>query len=159
MRTSALAMISGILVAGGVFAATSAGGNSTSTIRLYEHDTSQANVDLGAAGDSLGDQFIFAGDVFDHQGGTRLGRASGTFTTVSTGPRGEVLCVTSFTLPDGQISGQGLFVSADLFGGTQQSFPITGGTGRYRHAQGVATVRVPQDVPDLADATFVLRLR
>jgi hypothetical protein len=37
--------------------------------------------------------------------------------------------------------------------------PTPGGTGRYRHARGESTVHVPQDVPNLADANFVLRLR
>ena len=73
MRTSAAtAAIGGILVAGTIFAATSAGGSpSASTIRIYHHDTSQASLDLGAPGESAGDQFLFAGDTFKRKGGTR----------------------------------------------------------------------------------------
>jgi hypothetical protein len=159
-RSAAFAAIGGILVTGAVFAATSAGGSLTgSTIRLYEHDTSQANIDLGAAGDSAGDQFLFAGDAFKRKGGTQIGRASGTCTTMSTGAVGEVLCAVSFSLRDGQIATQGMFVAADLFGGKTVSFPITGGTGRYRGARGEGSAQIPQDVPDLADANFVLHLR
>lgn len=143
-----------------VFAVTSAAGKSdATTIRLYEHDTSQASVDLGTKGDSESDQFVFAGDTFKHKGDAKLGRAAGTCTTVSTGPAGEVICVVNFSLPGGQISTAGLFVAAELFGGKTLSYPITGGSGRYRHARGEATVEVPQDVPDLADANFVLRVR
>jgi hypothetical protein len=143
-----------------VLTAASAGGNPTArTIRLYEHDTSQANIDLGEPGDGVGDQFVFAGDTFSHKGGKKLGRLAGTFTTASPGDSGELVVAATFALPDGQISTQGLFVASDLFGGKTASFAITGGTGRYRHARGVGTVQLPQDVPNLTDARFVLRLR
>jgi hypothetical protein len=62
-------------------------------------------------------------------------------------------------LPGGQISSQGLFVSSDLFGGKTITGPVTGGSGKYRHARGDGTAHIPQDVPNLADAEFVLRLR
>ena len=159
-RFAAFGTIAAALAAGTVFTVTSAGGSSpATTIRLYEHDTSQANVDLGGPGESEGDLFVFAGDTFERKGGTKVGRAAGTCTTVSTGAAGETLCVINFSLPGGQVSAQGLAVTAEEFGGKTVSFPITGGTGRYRHARGEGTVQVPQDVPELADANFVLRLR
>jgi hypothetical protein len=160
-RSALLGTIASTLAAGTVFAVTSAGGNSTAatTIRLYEHDTSQATVDLGAPGESEGDVFVFAGDTFNRKGGTKLGRAAGTCTTLSTGAAGEVMCVINFSLPGGQISTQGLNLTAEEFGGMTVSFPITGGTGKYRDARGEGTVEVPQDVPNLADANFVLRVR
>jgi hypothetical protein len=159
-RSAVFGTIASTLAAGIVFAAASAGGNSTpTTIRLYEHDTSQASVDLGGPGESEGDLFVFAGDTFEHKGGTKVGRAAGTCTTLSTGAAGESMCVINLSLPGGQISTQGLFVTKEVFGGKTVSFPITGGTGRYRHARGEGTVQVPQDVPELADANFVLRLR
>jgi hypothetical protein len=157
---SLLGAAAATLAAGAIFAATSAGGSSTATtLRVYEHDTSQASVDLGDKGDSAGDQFVFAGDTSKSKGAPKNGRAAGACTTMSTGARGEVICTVNFALPGGQLSSQGLFVSADLFGGRTLTAPITGGTGRYRHARGDATVHIPQDVPDLADAEFVLRLR
>jgi len=164
MRTSATsaasAAIGAILVAGTIFAASSAGGSSAaSTIRLYSHDTSQASIDLGTPGESAGDQFLFAADAFKRKGGTQVGRAAGTCTTMSTGGAGETLCVVTFSLRNGQISSQGLFIAADLFGGKTLTFPITGGTGHYRHARGEGSVQIPTDVPDLADANFTLRLR
>lgn len=161
MRTSAAsAAIGGILVAGTIFAATSAGGSSSATtIRLYHHDTTQANIDLAAAGESVGDQFLFAGDTFKRKGGAQLGRAAGICTTLSTGAAGEVQCAVNFSLPNGQIATHGLLVAADLFGGKTLSFPITGGTRSYRHARGEASVQIPQDAPELADANFTLRLR
>jgi len=157
MRTIALVgSVAAALVAGSVFAATSAGGSSTAaTIRLFEHDTSQANLDLGDPGESLGDEFVVAGDTFDHKGGTRRGRLAAVFTTVSTGAGGEANVVASFSLPGGQISTQGLLVTPRLFAGKTLRFSITGGTGRYRHARGEGTIQVPNQT----DAEFVLLLR
>jgi hypothetical protein len=152
--------VAAALAAGAVVAVTAFAGDSpATTISLYEHDTSQASIDLGDQGESEGDLFVFAGDTFRRKGDPKLGRAAGTCTTMSTGPAGEVICVVNFSLPHGQIAGQGLAFAGDLFGGKTVSFPITGGSGRYRDATGEATVQVPQDVPNLADANFVLRLR
>jgi len=137
-----------------------AGGSSTAaTIRLYAHDTSQANIDLGEPGESVGDQFVFAGDTFDHKGGPKLGRLIGTFTTASPGAAGELVAVATFSLPGGQLSTQAMFVASDLFGGKTVPFAVTGGTGTYRHARGTGTVQLPQDIPNLTDARFVLNLR
>jgi hypothetical protein len=147
-------------LAGTVLAVASAAGSpGGSVIRLYEHDTSRSSIDLGDSGDSAGDQFLFAGDTFKRKGDAKVGRAAGVCTTVSTGDAGEVICAVNFSLRGGQIATQGLFVAADLFGGKTVSFPITGGTGRYRLARGDATVEVPRDVPNLADANFVLNVR
>ena len=159
-RLAVFGTIAFTLATATVFGISSAGGSSTATtIGLYEHDTSQAKVDRGAPGESEGDMFVFAGDTFKHKGGTKVGRAAGTCTTLSTGPAGEVMCVFNFSLPGGQISTQGLSLTAAEFGGKTVSFPITGGTGAYRHARGEGTVEIPQNVPNLADANFVLRLR
>jgi len=145
---------------GAVLNVAAAGGSSTAaTIRLYEHDTSQANIDLGEPGESVGDQFVFAGDTFDHKGGPKLGRLVGTFTTASPGAAGELVAVATFSLPGGQISTQAMFVASDLFGGKTVPFAVTGGTGTYRHARGTGTVQLPQDIPNLTDARFVLNLR
>lgn len=160
MRTPVLMSVAAATLAASIFAVASAGGSpSSKTIALYEHDTTQASIDLGDKGDSPGDQFVFAGDLFERKGAPKIGRAAGTCTTTSTGAQGEVLCVVNYALPGGQVSSQGLFVSADLFGGKTLSGPITGGSGKYRHARGDGTVHIPQDVPNLADAEFVLRLR
>jgi hypothetical protein len=159
-RSGAFGVAAAALAAATAVAITSADGSTTgATIRLYEHDTTQVSVDAGAAGESAGDQFVFAGDTFKTKGGPKVGRAAGTCTTMSTGSGGEVICVVNFAVPAGQIATQGLLAAAELFGGKTLSFPITGGTGRYRRARGEATVQIPQDVPNLADANFVLRPR
>ncbi|MEA2218921.1 MAG: hypothetical protein QOJ35_1547 [Solirubrobacteraceae bacterium] len=149
--------VAAALAAGTIVAVASAGGSSpATTIHLFEHDTSQANVDLGAAGDSAGDEFVFAGDAFDRKGGTNLGRFVGTFTTASTGPDAEVLAVATFELHGGQIAVQGRFAVGPLFAGRRLAFAITGGTSAYRHARGEGSVAL---LGDMTDADFVLRLR
>jgi hypothetical protein len=126
------------------------------TMSWFEHDTSQTNLDLGDQGAGPGDKFIFAGDNFNRKGGTKVGRTGGECTSVSAS---ESLCSVSYTLPRGQISSQGLFNNAVLFGGKTVSFPITGGTGAYRDARGWGTVRVDTTSPNLTDAYFTLHWR
>jgi hypothetical protein len=138
-----------------------AGATPDKTVRLFEHDTQQASLDLGGKGNNPGNLYVFAGDVFDHAGGSKLGRVGGYCMTTSGNAQdaGEVFCTATFQLTSGQITGQGLFSAADLFAnGKTLPFPITGGTGSYRSAHGYATVQVPPDVPNETDANFVLHL-
>jgi hypothetical protein len=128
-------------------------------LRLYEHDTQQALLDLGDKGDSPGDRFVYSGDLFNRRGGKNIGRFAGECETVGTGPvHAESICSAYINLAAGKITGAGLFSSADIFGGKTVTFPITGGTGAYRNVRGVATASIPQDVPNYADASFVLYL-
>jgi hypothetical protein len=130
------------------------------TIRLFEHDTQQAGVDLGNHGPGPGDLFVFAGDVTDTTAtGSKLGRAYGSCTTASGDAKapGTMVCAITFGLQNGQIETQAVFDSGPLFGGTVVPMAITGGTGEYRGARGEGTAQVP-DVNDPSSATFVLTL-
>jgi len=158
-----------LTILGGVAAATvltftwitgaPAGSATGRVVRVYEHDTQQTAVDLGDKGESAGDLFIYSGDVFNHKGGKNLGRAAGQCLTVSAGSaHAESICSVHVTLAGGKITGEGLFNTADVFGGKLVTFPITGGTGVYQNARGRGTVVVPQDVPNLADAIFTFYL-
>lgn len=128
------------------------------TLRFFAHDTQQAALDLGAAGPGPGDEFIFSADLFDHAGGTKLGRVGGRCTTVgvSATTTGEVLCTAIFVLDRGQVTTEGLLDGAALFGGGGQTltYPITGGSGTYRNAHGDATVQATNQT----DANFVLNV-
>jgi len=79
---------------------------------------------------SPGDASILGYRVFDATGKQRLGRMSGV--CVSTDRRGEALqCSTQMTLPDGVI----------LLEGPGNPLAVTGGTGAYTGARGVAEGR------------------
>jgi hypothetical protein len=130
------------------------------TLRFYEHDTQQGVVDSNDKGPTPGDRFIWSGDLFDHKGGKKLGRTGGICETLGTAPHNDSLCTASFFLAGGQIVVQGLSDTVDVFGGKLVNWgAIVGGTGIYRGAHGSSTVVVPQDVPNLTDADFVLYLR
>lgn len=161
MRRRGLAAVAIALAAVAVTAGTAQGNPGKRTITLYEHDTQQASIDLGDPGPSLGDQFLFAGDVFDHRGGTRLGTARDVCTTVSgtaTHP-GDVACTATVTLGGGQIVLQGLADSTALFSGVTLPVAIEGGTGNYRYATGEGTAQVPPDVPNQTDLNLVITVR
>jgi hypothetical protein len=155
-RSCGLAVPRTAQVSAAIAATTAHGSGLGGTFKLYEHDTTQQLVDLGQAGDSPGDALVFAGDTFTRKGGARRGRVGGTCTTTSTGPTGEALCTLTFSLADGHLVAEGLVRTADLFGGKSQTFAITGGTRRFRHARGQGTIQVPTDVPGRTDAIFTL---
>jgi hypothetical protein len=128
------------------------------TLRLFERDTQQANIDLGDHGPGPGDLFVFAGDLTDGTAtGPKAGRADGSCTTTSgdaTKP-GFLLCDITLTLRGGQIQTQAVYDSAALFGGSVLPLAITGGTGNYRGARGDGTAQVP-DVKDPSAVVFVV---
>ena len=130
------------------------------TLVLFEHDTVQHQVDLGGPGPGPGDQFIFAGDVFDRPGGVFLGTVGGSCTTLTGDDKaGQAACNGTFNLAGGQIVLQSVVDTAAQFvRGDTVPHSIVGGTGIYQNARGNATVQVPPDVPNLTDANIVLNV-
>jgi hypothetical protein len=130
------------------------------TLTLFEHDTVQYQADLGGPGPGPGDQFIFAGDVFDRPGGVFLGTIGGSCTTLTgNATAGQQACNGTFNLAGGQIVIQGVADTAALFvRGAEVPHSIVGGTGIYQNARGNGTIQVPPDVPNQTDANIVLNL-
>ena len=130
------------------------------TMTLFEHDTVQHQTDLGGPGPGPGDQFIFAGDVFDRPGGMFLGTTGGSCTTLTGNETsGQQTCNGTFNLAGGQIVFQGVVDTAALFvRGDTVPLSIVGGTGMYQNARGDGTVQLVAGVPNNADANFVLNL-
>jgi hypothetical protein len=95
-------------------------------------------LDLGEPGDSLGDQSVFSQDLF--RGGEKVGVSGVVCTLVRLEPRvsATLQCVATARLPGGQITIQGLPTFTD--GPSTFRLAITGGTGSYREAHGVAIV-------------------
>jgi hypothetical protein len=131
------------------------------TLRFFEHDTQQQSLDLGPPGTGPGDQFIFSGDLFDHAGGTKVGHIGGQCITLSGNATaaGDASCAATFVLDRGQITLQGLTDYGALLGrGETLPWAIIGGTGIYHNVRGDGTVQVPVNVPNQADANFVLNV-
>ena len=114
-----------------------------STLVLYEHDTFQQQAD---------GQYLFAGDVFDRPGGMFLGTASGSCTDLTDH---NTVCNATLNLAGGQLVVQG---TDDMEASDTHPLTVLGGTGIHQNAAGAGTVQIPQDVPDQADANFVLNL-
>jgi hypothetical protein len=96
-----------------------------------------ASIDVGAPGLSLGDEVVFAGNLL--RNGQQVGRVGVVCSFVSTQnvDRVEAQCPATATLPDGQITIQGVIVNRAL----NWTLPITGGSGRYDRARGQVTSR------------------
>jgi hypothetical protein len=140
----------------GVFGQTAA---ADATLTLFEHDTQQTMVDLGDPGPGPGDEFLFAGDVFDHAGGANMGRVAGKCTTLSgDATNGDAFCQGTFVLEGGQLAIQGLNDGGMFTDGQPGAVAIVGGTGIYTNARGDGTIQVPPDVPNQTDANFVLHV-
>jgi len=143
------------LIVGGVAEGAAPGEQHRGQFTLYEHDTTRQGIDLGDAGFSVGDLFVFGGNVSDRQGGPTIGRMAGQCTNTSDS---EILCTAAFTLDGGQITFQGIVDTGTFFGGRPVDFAVTGGTGPYRNARGILTGRILPEPPDGSDAQFIVRL-
>lgn len=93
--------------------------------------------DLQAVSPSRGDQIVFRDRVVS--GGDVVGRDGGTCTVVAVRPQAadplELSCTATFSLPDGDLTTQGLAGAAPV-----KRLVITGGTGDYRSAEGTVTL-------------------
>ncbi len=158
MRKLALvsSVIVALLAAVGLFSWSQARATSLKTVRLFEHDTQQANFSLGDKDTGQGNQFVFGGNLLDRAGGTKLGRVGGSCTTVSgtAAAPGDLVCSADFTLPHGQIMTHCFVEAAALFGGKSVPLTILGGTGVYRDAVGDGVFQAANQT----DYSYVLRV-
>jgi hypothetical protein len=96
-------------------------------------------VDVGPAGLSPGDLYVFSDDVsFPSDTVTKIGRADGRCMFIDVnldGPRFGCTIIT--TLPKGMITTEGVLINAP---GSHNEGAITGGTGDYRDARGQAVL-------------------
>ncbi|HKI05518.1 MAG TPA: hypothetical protein VKK31_26285 [Thermoanaerobaculia bacterium] len=152
---TALAVAGALAVCIGATASAANGSPNPNHFTLYNHDTHQAFLDLGDPGPSVGDQYVFGGDVSEQQGGTPIGRMSGQCVTISDT---EMLCTSSFTFNGGQISFQALVDVTVFFAGQPFEFALTGGTGPYRKARGTVTGQILPEPPSGSDARFTIDL-
>jgi hypothetical protein len=90
-------------------------------------------VDVGPAGPSPGDVYVFVDDVFLAKAPSqRVGEALGRCTLIDP-PSARFGCSINTSLPDGSITTDGTLINVP---GTVSTGAITGGTGRFRNARG-----------------------
>jgi allene oxide cyclase len=98
-------------------------------IQLIEHADTDATLDLGAKGDSVGDLLTFANPVYDAANKAQVGSDQGYCVRVIAGKSWE--CFWTLRLKDGQITIEGPFYDAG-----DSVMAVTGGTGKYAGARG-----------------------
>lgn len=114
--------------------AASGPGSGGRTFGVVERAQTDTVIDLGAAGDSLGDQLVFGNPIFDSANAHQVGRDEGTCFRTNPGLAWE--CTWTTILGGGGITVQGAFYDD----GRDSVFGITGGTGAYRNARGQMTL-------------------
>ncbi len=102
-------------------------------------------IDLGDPGFSLGDETVFADNLFTHQNGDEVGTDGVVCTVVgvtaaATGS-GTLQCPGTFSFSGGQIVTEGLVKLLNGQTSGTQTIAITGGTGRFRGARGQIAIQ------------------
>ena len=103
-------------------------------VRVVERAITDAVVDVGPAGDSLGDVLAFGNPIFDADNAEEIGRDQGYCIRTNIGLAWE--CNWTVILDRGSITVEGPF-NDDL---SDSQLAITGGTGAYRAARGEMTL-------------------
>ncbi len=98
-------------------------------LQLVERALTDATLDLGAKGDSVGDLLTFANPVFDAANRNQLGTDQGYCVRVIAGKSWE--CFWTLMLKEGQITIEGPFNDSG-----DSTMTVTGGTGKYAGAKG-----------------------
>ncbi|MCT2589728.1 dirigent protein [Streptomyces sp. N2-109] len=109
------------------------------TIRVTANLQVGEELDLGAQGRSVGDQFVFSGNLRSRPGDRPVGRFGG-FCVINDLQRNAGECSLTAVLEGGQIAVQG--EQAGIPTPSPVTNAITGGTGKFRNAHGQMTLRV-----------------
>jgi hypothetical protein len=158
------AMLALLLTVAGVSVASATGNDNgdddaTRVINLTATTVQDADIDLGTKGLSLGDRFVFSDDV----SGDEVGTDGGECVIVRLDPKDATeadfkaitqQCVVTLSLPDGQITGQGLITFTNTPTPEPFTVAITGGTGAFRTAHG--EVEVTEESETVAKLTVKL---
>jgi len=98
-------------------------------IELIEHADTDATLDLGAKGDSVGDLLTWSNPLFDATNKSQVGSDQGYCVRVAVAKSWE--CSWTNTLKDGQI-----MVSGSFWDDKDSLLAVVGGTGKYVGARG-----------------------
>jgi len=122
-------------------------------IWVIEHPDSDQQIDIGAPGDSPGDQLPFGNPIFDKTNTKQVGTDQGNCIRIQKGVSFE--CMWTTFLKGGQITVEGPFLDS----GAPTKLAITGGTGRYSNAGGWMLLRPNAKNPALFDFVFHVQKR
>ena len=128
-----VAALAVLAVSGGAVVASS-GGNGGRPFTVVERAVTDTVIDLGAPGDSIGDQLTFGNNVYDKTDTHQVGRDEGDCFRTNPGVAWE--CTWTTLLAGGSLTVQGPFYDD----GRDSLLAITGGTGTYRNARGQMTL-------------------
>lgn len=159
--------LGGALVFGGVAFANDRPGNSAHghhgaharTVKVFAQTVQLKQLDLGDSGFSLGDQIVLSDDLLTAKAGTKVGFDGGVCTVVrvdqATSATGTLQCPVTLSLNGGQLFTVGLVrIANGALTGTQ-TVAVTGGTGRFRGAQGEQAIQFLS--PTEANLTITLK--
>ena len=144
-----LAALAILVFAGGTVAAGNNG--DTRSLTVVERALTDTTIDLGATGDSLGDQLAFGNPIYDKANTTKIGRDEGTCFRTNPGLAWE--CTWTTIVPHGSLTVQGPFYD-NL---RDSKLAITGGTGTYRNARGQMTLHARNAAGSEFDFIFVIQ--
>lgn len=148
---AAAALLALALLAAVALPARAASSSSAKTLRLAAVTIQSTTLDLGATGPSQGDMSILTRELF--LDGNKVGTSHLVSTvTLIAGVDSQSQTVATFSLPDGQLTAQGLVTASQT---ANRVAAITGGTGAYRQAGGEVTVT--RTGPTTADITLFIR--
>ncbi len=123
-----------VLAVAATTVAAAAPGRDGRTFTVVERAETDTVIDLGASGDSIGDQLAFGNPIFDRSNAQQVGRDEGVCFRTNPGLAWE--CTWTTILKNGSITVQGPFYDD----GRDSKLAITGGTGRYANARGQMTL-------------------
>ena len=117
-------------------------------LTVVERAISDVVVDVGEAGDSLGDILAFGNPIFDAANANEIGRDQGYCVRTNVGEAWE--CNWTVILDQGSITVEGPFYD-DL---RDSQLAITGGTGAFREAGGEMTLHARNAAGTEFDFTY-----
>src|SRR5690349_7363119 len=135
------AVTASVLTAAAVAMGSGSGGlTAPTTVHVIEHPVTDQVIDIGAPGDSPGDQLPFANPIYNENNSKKVGSDQGNCVRAST-VQGRWECMWTTFLPRGQVTVEGPFLDAKA----TTRLAITGGTGEYSNARGVMILHLRHD--------------
>ena len=132
-----------LVVLGGIAYAGSWGGGGLkhpTVIHVVERPVTDQVIDIGATGDSPGDQLPFANPIYNWNNTKKVGSDQGNCVRASA-TQGRWECMWTTFLAGGQITVEGPFLDAKA----TTRLAITGGTGHFSNARGQMILHTRSD--------------